>query len=156
QTNNSIIEKYCYNNDEANCTTYGALYQWNEAMQYTNTEGSQGICPTGSHIPSDNDWKVLEMQLGMTQAQADATGWRGTDQGTQMKVGGNSGLNILFAGSRSTGTTFNYIGIDDAVWTSSTASSTESYVRYFGSTTATIYRNPYNGANGFSVRCLKN
>ncbi|MDK2899323.1 MAG: hypothetical protein PWQ10_510, partial [Patescibacteria group bacterium] len=39
QTNNSTIEKYCYNNDEANCTTYGALYQWDEAMQYTNTEG---------------------------------------------------------------------------------------------------------------------
>ncbi|MDK2899267.1 MAG: hypothetical protein PWQ10_454, partial [Patescibacteria group bacterium] len=51
QTNNSIIEKYCYNNTESNCTTYGALYQWDEAMQYTNTEGAQGICPTGSHIP---------------------------------------------------------------------------------------------------------
>src|ERR1035437_1786144 len=32
--NNGIIEKYCYNDDPANCTTYGGLYQWNEAMQY--------------------------------------------------------------------------------------------------------------------------
>lgn len=26
-TNNSVIEKYCYDNDTANCTTYGGLYQ---------------------------------------------------------------------------------------------------------------------------------
>ena len=34
QTNNTIMEKYCYDNLEANCKTYGGLYQWNEAMQY--------------------------------------------------------------------------------------------------------------------------
>src|SRR5680860_564302 len=73
QTNNSIIEKYCYQNNPANCTTYGGLYQWNEAMQYVTTEGAQGICPAGSHIPSDNDWKILEMQLGMSQAPVSYT-----------------------------------------------------------------------------------
>ncbi len=26
QTNNQIIEKYCYGNDTANCSTYGGLY----------------------------------------------------------------------------------------------------------------------------------
>ncbi|MDR3668834.1 MAG: FISUMP domain-containing protein, partial [Ignavibacteriaceae bacterium] len=31
QTNNGIIEKYCYQNDPANCIKYGGLYQWNEA-----------------------------------------------------------------------------------------------------------------------------
>src|SRR5680860_864965 len=81
QTDNSIVEKYCYNDIESNCTTYGGFYQWDEAMQYVTSQGAQGICPASSHIPSDNDWKVLEMQLGMTQAQADTTGWRGTDQG---------------------------------------------------------------------------
>ena len=30
QTDNGLIEKYCYNDDDANCTTYGGLYQWNE------------------------------------------------------------------------------------------------------------------------------
>jgi uncharacterized protein (TIGR02145 family) len=62
QTNNSILEKYCYENNPAYCTTYGGLYQWDEAMQYVTTEGAQGICPAGSHIPSDNDWKILEMR----------------------------------------------------------------------------------------------
>src|SRR5680860_1027903 len=40
QTNNAILEKYCYSNTESNCTTYGGLYQWNEAMQYVTTEGT--------------------------------------------------------------------------------------------------------------------
>src|ERR1035437_6043772 len=44
QTNNNTIEKYCINDDLAYCTTYGGLYQWNEAMQYVNTPGIQGIC----------------------------------------------------------------------------------------------------------------
>jgi uncharacterized protein (TIGR02145 family) len=59
QSNNSIIEKYCYNDDNNNCNTYGALYQWNEAMQYSTTPGVQGICPTGWHLPSDAEWTVL-------------------------------------------------------------------------------------------------
>ena len=42
--NNGIIEKYCYNNDPANCAIYGGLYDWNEMMQYTTTPGVQGIC----------------------------------------------------------------------------------------------------------------
>jgi hypothetical protein len=33
QTDNGTIEKYCYNDDPANCTTYGGLYTWNESMQ---------------------------------------------------------------------------------------------------------------------------
>jgi uncharacterized protein (TIGR02145 family) len=52
QTDNSLIEKYCYDNDEDYCDDYGGLYQWDEAMQYTTTVGAQGICPDGWHIPS--------------------------------------------------------------------------------------------------------
>ncbi len=102
QTNNAILEKYCYNNDINNCTNYGGLYQWDEMMQYVTTAGTQGVCPNGSHIPTETEWKTLEMYLGMTQSQADATGHRGTDQGTQIKSGGPSGLNMPLAGNRST------------------------------------------------------
>ncbi|MFA4924869.1 MAG: FISUMP domain-containing protein, partial [Ignavibacteriaceae bacterium] len=51
-SDNGTIEKYCYNNDTANCNKYGGLYQWNEAMQYIKTEKAKGICPTGWHIPT--------------------------------------------------------------------------------------------------------
>ena len=45
QTDNGIIEKYCYDNNPANCDTYGGLYEWNEAMQYVTEDGAQGVCP---------------------------------------------------------------------------------------------------------------
>ncbi len=97
-----MIEKYCYNNDTNICATDGGLYQWNEMMQYSTSGGVQGICPTGWHLPTDSEWKTLEMALGMTQVQADLTGWRGTDQGTQLKSGGTSGFQALLAGFRNT------------------------------------------------------
>ena len=84
QTNNNILEKYCYDDLVSNCDTYGGLYQWDEMMQYVTTEGTQGVCPTGWHLPTDTEWKTLEMELGMTLAQANLTGFRGTDQGSQL------------------------------------------------------------------------
>ncbi|MFH0733617.1 MAG: FISUMP domain-containing protein [bacterium] len=69
QENNGIIEKYCYDNDEANCDKYGGLYEWAEAVQYQNgatnsvspnpmfTGNVQGICPAGWHIPSKDEFK---------------------------------------------------------------------------------------------------
>ncbi|MEE4215425.1 MAG: FISUMP domain-containing protein, partial [Bacteroidales bacterium] len=42
---NGIIEKYCFENDTANCTLYGGLYDWHEAMGYSEDEGVQGVCP---------------------------------------------------------------------------------------------------------------
>jgi len=64
QTDNSQIEKYCYGNDFVQCDLWGGLYQWDEMMQYTETSGAQGICPTGWHIPSSQDWKNLIRFLG--------------------------------------------------------------------------------------------
>lgn len=155
QTNNSILEKYCHSNLESNCTTYGGLYQWDEAMQYVTTQGAQGICPAGSHIPSDNDWKILEMQLGMSQANVDATGWRGTDQGTQLKTGGSSGLNMPLAGRRRTDGSFDVLSSRGYLWSSS-ESSTSAWLRYLNSGYATVDRVTDDKALGFSVRCLGN
>ena len=64
QTDNGIIEKYCYDDLESNCDVYGGLYQWDEAMQYTTTEGVQGICPTGWHLPTDAELTTLTTYLG--------------------------------------------------------------------------------------------
>jgi uncharacterized protein (TIGR02145 family) len=56
---NQIIEKWCYDNDESNCETSGAMYSWYELMQYSTSENAQGICPTGYHVPSDAQWTTL-------------------------------------------------------------------------------------------------
>ena len=56
QSNNNIIEKYCYNNSLDSCKKYGGLYLWSEAIQYKNGDYNtiiQGICPVGWHIPTE-------------------------------------------------------------------------------------------------------
>ena len=155
QTNDSTLEKYCYGNTESNCTTYGGLYQWNEAMQYITAEGAQGICPVDSHIPSDNDWKILEMQLGMTQVQADAIDLRGTDQGTKLKSGGSSGLNVPLAGYRSAVGSFLDLSSIGSLWSSS-ESGADVWGRDLSSSGATVSRYTSVKGYGYSVRCLGN
>jgi uncharacterized protein (TIGR02145 family)/prepilin-type N-terminal cleavage/methylation domain-containing protein len=157
QTNNSTVEKYCYADTASNCTTYGGLYQWDEAMQYTTAEGAQGVCPNGSHMPSDNDWKILEMQLGMTQAEADKPyAWRGTDQGTQLKPSGASGLNMPLAGYRkSTDGSFSDLSSLAYLWSSSQLG-TNAWYRYMRSGYATVARDTPTKGSGLSVRCLGN
>lgn len=155
QTDNSTVEKYCYNDLESNCSTYGALYQWDEAMKYSTTEGAQGICPAGSHIPTDTDWKTLEITLGMTQSQADVPGWRGTDQGTKLKTGGSSGLGVPLAGYRYPAGSYGYLGAGAYVWSSS-ESGGSAWQRHLNSGSATVHRLTSGKAYGFSVRCLGN
>ncbi|MBI9033229.1 MAG: hypothetical protein JEZ03_02045 [Bacteroidales bacterium] len=62
-SDNGVIEKYCYNNDQANCDKYGGLYFWDEIMQYQTEEGSQGICPEGWHIPTDAEYRLMEVRV---------------------------------------------------------------------------------------------
>jgi len=63
----ATIEKYCEGNNTetrtADCDKFGGLYQWNEAMNYVTTEGAQGICPSGWHIPTDAEFTTLKNNL---------------------------------------------------------------------------------------------
>lgn len=63
----SEIEKWCYKNNPENCSIYGGLYSWAEAMQLSDSctggecssqinEKHQGICPNDWHIPTDKEW----------------------------------------------------------------------------------------------------
>ena len=91
QTNNSTIEKYCYNNDPSKCNTYGGLYQWDELMNYSTVPGSKGICPDGWHIPTNSDFGLIVSYLN-------------PDEGTKMKstygwyAGGNGTNSSDFTG----------------------------------------------------------
>jgi uncharacterized protein (TIGR02145 family) len=89
-TDNDTIEKYCYNNEPDSCIKYGGLYQWNEMMQYTSHLGAQGICPPGWHLPTDEEWKVLEgaadSYYGIGDNSWNDWGYRGTDAGTNLKA----------------------------------------------------------------------
>ena len=89
QTNNSTLEKYCYDDLESNCDIYGGLYQWDEMMQYSTAPGVQGICPPGWHLPTDEEWKQLEgevdSQYGYPDSEWNNIGYRGSDVGHHLK-----------------------------------------------------------------------
>lgn len=109
QNDTTLIEKYCYGNDPENCETYGGLYQWNQVMNYSTEEGTQGICPPGWHVPSDEEWKTLERELGMPEAHLNLTGFRGAGIGTLLKEGGDSGFEALLGGARNSGGGWQFI-----------------------------------------------
>ncbi len=98
-TDNGVIEKYCYDNLETNCDEWGGLYQWDEMMQYSNVPAIQGICPPDWHIPTDEEWKVLEgiidSQYGIGDTEWDWWDMRGSDIGNRIKSqsGWASGMN---------------------------------------------------------------
>lgn len=81
---------------QSNYITYGALY---------NVPAALTACPAGWHLPTDAEWKTLEISQGMSAGDADLTFWRGTDQGTRLKTnawnGNNaSGMTMLPGGRR--------------------------------------------------------
>lgn len=130
-----------------NYQNYGVLYNWTAATT---------ACPAGWHLPSDAEYKTLEKYLGMTEAEANLTGWRGTTEGvgTKLKSGGSSGFNALMSGYRYTGGSFNNMGSYTHFW-SSAASGSSAWRRDLGTSYSTVYRSTSSKASGFSVRCIR-
>jgi uncharacterized protein (TIGR02145 family) len=154
-TNNSTIEKYCYGNTESNCTTYGGLYQWNEAMQYSLDEGAQGICPAGWHIPTDAEQHTLDDYLATGTCNPARSGaWDCDPAGTALKETGSSGFEGKLAGYRSSDGSFDYLSSYAFFWSSSVSGS-DAWARRLYSSTTTVLRGAYYQSLGFSVRCLK-
>jgi uncharacterized protein (TIGR02145 family) len=154
QTDNSIIEKYCYNNDEANCVTYGGLYEWTEAMQYVTTEGTQGICPSGWHLPTYSEMETLDNYVGDEAAKLVAVG----QPATAYIPNNETGFSALFAGNRkdySGG--FGSLGGSTYFW-SSTDDGYDSYAYCvdLGSNYAAVGLDFSHKSYGSSVRCSKN
>ncbi|PIT94893.1 hypothetical protein COT98_01855, partial [Candidatus Falkowbacteria bacterium CG10_big_fil_rev_8_21_14_0_10_39_9] len=96
QANNDILEKYCYNDNTDNCLTDGGLYKQDEAMQYSAAKGTQGICPSGWHLPSDAEQNTLDQYLNDTTCDANRVNARDcANAGTKLKAGGSSGFEGL-------------------------------------------------------------
>jgi len=161
---------WCYNNDPANCETYGSLYDWEtimngETSSNTVPSGVQGICPQGWHLPSDDEWKQLEMQLGMSQSEADDSGFRGTDEGKKMKStsgwGGNgngtnsNGFSALPGSYRHTAGGFYNLGYYGNWWSATEFSSVDAWSRILYFSNNDVERADINKASGYSVRCLR-
>ena len=142
----------------SNLETYGRLYNWYAL------DDARGLCPSGWHVPLDVEWMTMEMALGMSEAEANDTGWRGSDQGTQMKTdygwgdSGNgtnsSGFSGLPGGLRYISGSFGNPGVLGGWWSSSPVGS-DAWLRHLTSLNVNVNRyNDYRRV-GWSVRCVR-
>ena len=144
----------------ANYGTYGVLYNWPAAM---------AACPSGWHLPTDEEWKILEKNQGMTESDADATIWRnsGTVGGKLKETGtshwyssntgvtNSSGFTALPGGYYNSGG-FLLLGPRAFFWTASGNGASNIWYRALYAEYAGVYRNNYDRGIAMSVRCLQN
>jgi len=136
--------------------SYGVLYNWNAAMD---------ACPDGWHLPSDDEWKVLEGYLGMTPLQRSQSGLRNSGWlGRKLKSltawynngnGDNSvGLNLT-PGGLMEANLFRAPGKTFWTWTSTLVNDDTPRTRYimYNETGINRYSAPTSIAG--SVRCIK-
>jgi len=140
-----------YMDDPVYAETFGRLYLWDAAMI---------ACPDGWEIPSDDNWKELELELGLTEEEIEKTGMRGNDAGCQMKEGGGSGFEALFAGyyhGFMPPYRCGHIHNDTRFWTSTKEKDRETHVwrRFLSIGDDGIDRNITWTTNGNSVRCIQ-
>lgn len=163
QTDNNVLERYCYENSEAICDIYGGLYEWPEAMQYSTSGGAQGICPEGWQIPKDGDWLVLDNFLGGAAVAGGKMKSTGTiEQGTGLWYAPNTAATNESGFSGLPGGFFAFnncsyleLGNTGYFWSSSQYTTTGAFWHGLYSNSAGVDRQAGNGTNGFSVRCIK-
>lgn len=144
----------------SNFSIYGVLYNWSAAIS---------LCPEGWHLPTDEEWKILEMNQGMSQAEANVEGYsRGSGavpykikecgtshwNTTDRRITNSSGFTALPGGKMDGG--FFYLGETAHFWSSSENDSYGAWSRGLsGGLDVNVNRYPQNKGVGFSVRCMR-
>ena len=177
-TTTSYDDAYRYypNNNSANVSTYGYLYNWPAVMKGSasssaNPSGVQGICPDGWHVPSDAEWTELTNYVSsqsqyvcggdednIAKALASETGWISStdncDVGYNPIANNATGFSARPAGNY----LGNYYGFGDYAyfWSATQNNSNYAYSRYLYYNYASVGRDNRNKGNGYSVRCIRN
>ena len=154
------IKRYCYNNDKEICDIDGGLYGWNAAMDNSNQEGAQGICPDGWRVPKDSQWYVLEYYLGEYDKSCDSAiegEWQCLDIRKKLRTGGSSGFESINAGERETNGSFLNRGTLAQWWSSSPKDGYNAWYRFLDSAQSTKIGRSDSSKEGraLSVRCIK-
>ena len=175
-TNSGAVRVFGEDSENADCinTEYALdacdpVWSLNEYGRLYNglaVRDERGLCPSGWHVPTDGEFMTLEMELGMSESEANSTGWRGTDQATQMKTTYGWGLGGSQNGSNSSGFTgkpggkcgntanFCCAGYLGRWWSSSAYSASGNWARSLSHQEQNIERHGDNTRRGASVRCL--
>jgi uncharacterized protein (TIGR02145 family) len=156
----------CYGDDPANCIKYGRLYDWATAMNLPSSCNSsncasqvsskhRGLCPSGWHIPSDEEWTTLENNVGGSSTAGTklkaTSGWNGSGNGTDIY-----GFAALPGGIGYSGGGFNSAG-NYGYWRSSSEFSADyAYRRSMDNNLEAFYRSYSLKTHLLSVRCLQN
>ena len=149
QTDNCVNDKYCLNNNEANCNIFGGIYQWDELMRYDQAvEGHQGLCPPGWHVPAEAEWAEL---FGFYGGQAAA--------GELLRDKGAGSFKALMGGvlyQNQTNWSFNPPDFAATFFWSSEPTGLWQ-AKAHGLNNAVVSVSDYSSGrrNGFSVRCLQ-
>jgi len=138
-TGTNVLEaKKTYNYNE-----YGVLYNYSAALT---------ACPSGWHLPSDQEWYELEKHLSSGSCQYNRYGeWDCAPAGSILK---ESKFRALMAASRDPNGNFYNLGANTSFWSSSRYLSDALY-RKININENRIYRDPASLDYGFSVRCIK-
>ena len=142
---------------------YGNLYN------FSVVENVKNIAPEGWHVPTDEDWKTLEKEIGMSNEETNSLGWRGVNeaekltslyatgwpQGAALFGTDEFGFNAKPGGCRVFNGQTNYQGSMSFWWTAST-NDNEAWYRYIDANQTRIFRQHTYKGYGMSIRCVKN
>ncbi len=147
-----------YSNDASNLADYGRLYNWYAV------DDARGLCPSDWHVPTDGEFVILEIELGLNETAAWSAGSRGPEQAAKLKSspadspswdGNNtSGFSGLPGGYLVWGN-YDYEGQEGFFWTSTIWDSSGGLPWYRALLSNAIQRNHNQPVQAKSVRCLK-
>ncbi|MCL2184196.1 MAG: hypothetical protein FWB85_12095 [Chitinispirillia bacterium] len=153
----------CYNNSSGNCDLYGRLYNWATVMNGASSStsspsGIQGICPSGWHVPSDNEWETLVKYVD-PNASGDYSNNAGTKLKSKSRWNGTDeyGFSALPGGYGGSGSYFSNAGYSySGRWWSATEDDA-SYAWYRDMNYNNNYVNRYYNykTNRLSLRCVR-
>jgi uncharacterized protein (TIGR02145 family) len=154
-----------YNNDPTSEAVYGKLYNWYaaagiyDAASLANPLLRKNLAPTGSHVPTDEEWTTLIASLGGASVaggkmkEIQFCHWVGPNLATN-----ESGFTAFGAGYRQEVIgTFVNLGLNGVFWSlSENISNTDrAWYRLLIYTATTVSRASTFKVGGFSIRCLR-
>ncbi len=147
---------YCWNNNDPKSfkSIYGALYNW-------YVVGTNKICPEGWHVPSEEDWNILQAYLGGSNVAGGALKETGTThwQNPNEDASNNSGFTALPGGQRDIINNFwngTWIGVFGQWWTSTNESTGQYYDWELDYSSGQAFYGALSSSMGLSLRCVKN
>jgi uncharacterized protein (TIGR02145 family) len=135
----------------SNYSTYGVLYNWPAAI-------TEGLCPSGWHVPSDGEFTPLTDYLGGVSVAGNAmkstTGWNDYN-GSSGNGSNSSGFTGIPGGNRNSFGDFTSINVYSTFWSSSAQGSYYAWFRTLSYNNSDVGRSSQSQFSAYSVRCVR-